>query len=59
MKGIRLSTAFDVNPSIDRRELSLAINEVQTTCDVSIAMAAHRDYGLSAQRSVDALRQVQ
>ena len=45
--GIRLSPAYDVNPSIERRELSLAINEVETACDVSIAMDACKDYGLS------------
>ena len=45
--GIRLSPAYDVNPSIERRELSLAINEVETACDVSIAMDACQDYGLS------------
>ena len=46
--GIRLSPAYDVNPSVERRELSLAINEVETACDVSIAMDAYKDYGLSA-----------
>src|SRR5216684_120045 len=46
-KGISLSPAYDINPSNDRYELSLAINEVDTTCDVSIALEAHGDYGLS------------
>jgi serine/threonine-protein kinase HipA len=46
-RGISLSPAFDINPSIDRKELSLAINEVDTTCDVSIALEAHADYGLA------------
>jgi serine/threonine-protein kinase HipA len=45
--GITLSPAYDINPSNDRNELSLAINEVDTTCDVSIALEAHADYGLS------------
>lgn len=49
--GIRLSPAYDMNPSIDRRELSLAINEVDTTCDFSIAMDAHKDYGLSSRQA--------
>ena len=47
-EGVALSPAFDINPSIDRNELALAINEVESTCDVSIAMEAHADYGLSA-----------
>jgi serine/threonine-protein kinase HipA len=46
-RGISLSPAYDINPSNDRNELSLAINEVDTTCDVSIAREAHADYGLS------------
>lgn len=46
-RGITLSPAYDINPSNDRNELSLAINEVDTTCDVSIALEAYRDYGLS------------
>jgi serine/threonine-protein kinase HipA len=57
--GIRLSPAYDINPSVDRRELTLAINEVETACDVSIAMEASRDYGLSAREASDGLRQVQ
>src|SRR5260370_22142832 len=58
-QGIRLSPAYDMNPSIDRTELTLAINEVETTCDVSIAMDAHRDYGLTAQQADRVLQQVQ
>jgi len=46
-RGISLSPAYDINPSNDRNELSLAINEVDTTCDVSIALEAGADYGLS------------
>jgi serine/threonine-protein kinase HipA len=57
-QGVRLSPAYDMNPSIDRTELSLAINEVDTGCDLSIAMDAHKDYGLSAQRAEDVRREV-
>lgn len=46
-QGISLSPAYDINPSNDRDELSLAINEVETACDVSIALEARADYGLS------------
>jgi serine/threonine-protein kinase HipA len=56
--GIRLSPAYDINPSVDGQELTLAINEVETACDVSIAMEASRDYGLSAGEAADALTQV-
>ena len=56
--GIRLSPAYDMNPSIERRELSLAINEVETTCDVSIAMDAAGDYGLSSEDAVRAFNKV-
>lgn len=46
-QGIRLSPAYDIDPCVERRDLSLAVNEVETACDVSIAMDACRDYGLS------------
>jgi serine/threonine-protein kinase HipA len=58
-KGIRLSPAYDMNPSIDRNELTLAINEVETTCDVSIAMEASRDYGLNPNEADVVLKAVQ
>ena len=57
--GIRLSPAYDLNPSVERRELTLAINEVETACDVSIAMDARKDYGLSAQEADNVLLRVQ
>jgi serine/threonine-protein kinase HipA len=46
-QGISLSPAYDINPSNDRDELSLAIDEVETACDVSIAMEVRAAYGLS------------
>jgi serine/threonine-protein kinase HipA len=58
-QGIRLSPAYDMNPSVDRTELTLAINEVETACDVAIAMDAYRDYGLTAQQADRVLQQVQ
>ena len=57
--GIRLSPAYDVNPSIERQELRLAINEVETACDVSIAMEAAGDYGLKQNEASEVLTQVQ
>ena len=48
-----MSPAYDINPSNDRDELSLAINEVDTACDVSIAVEAHADYGLSKSEADD------
>lgn len=56
--GIRLSPAYDINPSVDRKELTLAINEVETACDVTIAMEAAQDYGLSKSEGADVLEQV-
>ena len=56
--GIRLSPAYDVNPSIDRQELMLAINEMETACEVSIAMEASREYGLNVREAADVLTQV-
>ena len=57
-QGIRLAPAYDINPSVERRELSLAIDEVETACDVSIAMDACRDYGLSRREADAVLAQV-
>jgi serine/threonine-protein kinase HipA len=57
--GIRLSPAYDINPSVNRGELTLAINEVETTCDVSIAMEASREYGLNPREAADVLKEVQ
>ena len=57
--GIRLSPAYDINPSIDRQELTLAINEVETACDVTIAMEASRDYGLNPDEAAAVLKEVQ
>lgn len=57
-QGIRLSPAFDINPSIERRELSLAIDEVETACDVAIAVEACRDYGLTRQEASRIVQQV-
>lgn len=47
-KGIALSPAFDVNAAMERNELALAINELESTCDVEIALEAHPAYGLTS-----------
>jgi serine/threonine-protein kinase HipA len=57
-QGLRLSPAYDMNPSVERTELTLAINEVETACDISIAMDVRKDYGLTAQQADNALEQV-
>jgi serine/threonine-protein kinase HipA len=58
-QGIRLSPAYDINPSVDRNELSLAIDETEATCDVSVAMDAHKAYGISAAQADGALKSVE
>jgi serine/threonine-protein kinase HipA len=58
-KGIALSPAFDINPSLQGEELTLAINEHETACDVTIALEAHREYGLSGAEAEEISRQVQ
>jgi serine/threonine-protein kinase HipA len=57
-EGIRLSPAYDMNPSVERDELTLAINETETACDASIAMDAHKDYGITSAQAQAALRDV-
>jgi serine/threonine-protein kinase HipA len=58
-QGIRLSPAYDMNPSVDRSELSLAIDETDSTCDVSVAMNAYKSYGISGTQADNALRSVE
>jgi serine/threonine-protein kinase HipA len=48
-----------MNPSIDRQELTLAINEVETACDVPIAIEASRNYGLNPNEAAVVLKEVQ
>lgn len=58
-KGLRLSPAYDLNPVPDRTELTLAINETETHCNVDIALEASRDYGVKrdeAERIVQEVR---
>jgi serine/threonine-protein kinase HipA len=50
-RGVRLSPAYDVNPSVDRDDLTLAINETDTACDVEIARAAHTMYSLNLEKA--------
>ena len=57
-QGIRLSPAYDINPSVERRDLSVAINEVETACDIAIAMDACKDYGLTKNVASGVLKQV-
>lgn len=57
-QGISLSPVYDINPSNEHSELSLAINEAETACDVSIAMDAHADYGLSKTEAEDVVARV-
>lgn len=58
-QGIQLSPAYDVNPSVDRNDLSLAIDEIETTCDVAVAMNAYKSYGISSAQADMALQAVQ
>ena len=57
--GIRLSPAYDINPSVDRNELSLAIDEMEAVCDVSVAMNAYKSYGISAAQADRALQSIE
>jgi serine/threonine-protein kinase HipA len=58
-QGIRLSPAYDINPTFDRNELSLAIDETEIMCDVSVAMQAHKTYGISAGQADVALKSIE
>lgn len=43
---------------MERNELTLAINEVDATCDVSIAMDASSDYGLTKGEADQVIKEV-
>ena len=47
-----------MNPSVDRDDLTLAINETETTCDVEIARAAHRMYSLTLKEADGVIEEV-
>jgi serine/threonine-protein kinase HipA len=58
-RGVRLSPAYDVNPSVDRDDLTLAIDETETACDVEIARGAHKMYALSLKAADGLIAEVQ
>ena len=57
--GLVLSPAYDMNPSTGRQELSIAIDEVNATCDIAIALRAAPNYGLAAPAAAAIVRDVQ
>ena len=56
--GLLLSPAYDMNPNPERRDLSLAIDEANTACDVDVALRAAPSYGLSAARGASIVTEV-
>jgi serine/threonine-protein kinase HipA len=58
-QGIQLSTAYDLNPSVGRNELSLAIDETDTVCDVSAAMNAYKSYGITTAQANEARKAIE
>ena len=46
-EGLMLAPAYDINPNPERRELSIAIDEANATCDIEVALKAAPDYGLN------------
>ncbi|WP_263408848.1 type II toxin-antitoxin system HipA family toxin [Terriglobus tenax] len=58
-RGIALSPAYDLNPSVERDYLSLSIDETEATCDVAIAMEAFKSYGITAAQAKAALHDVE
>ena len=49
--GLVLSPAYDMNPDTERSELSIAIDEVNATCNTEIALKAAPGYGLTAAQA--------
>jgi len=60
VQGVSVSGALSstsIDSSLESKELSLAINEVDTTCDVSIAFEARADYGLAKNEADEVIEQ--
>lgn len=57
-KGLLLSPAYDMNPNLERRELSIAIDEVNAACDVDIALRAASSYEQSAKQAARIVNEV-
>ena len=57
--GIRLSPAYDLNPSVDRDELTLTIDETQSLCDIEVVRSAHTFYELSLAAADAIITEVQ
>ncbi len=57
-KGLLLSPAYDMNPNPERRELSIAIDEVNAACDIDVALRAAPDYGLNAGQAAGIVTEV-
>src|ERR1700722_4620795 len=58
-RGLRLSPAYDMNPSVESDDLTLAINETETMCDVEIARAAHKMYTLTLKEADEIIAEVE
>jgi serine/threonine-protein kinase HipA len=48
-----------MNPSVDGEDLTLAINETETMCDVEIARAAHKMYALTLKEANGIIAEVE
>lgn len=57
--GLMLSPAFDLNPNPQKRQLSLAIDEVDSSLNPEVALAAASYYGVTADRAQEVTARVQ
>jgi serine/threonine-protein kinase HipA len=57
--GLTLSPVFDINPNPHRRQLSLAIDEGDTTLSLDVAESASEYYGLGIARAREIVGDVQ
>lgn len=56
--GLVLSPAFDINPNPHKKQLSLAIDEVNATLSLNVAESAAQYYGLGIERAREIVGQV-
>ncbi len=57
-KGLLLSPAYDMNPNPERRELSIAVDEVNAACEVDVALRAASCYGPNAAQAARIVTEV-
>ncbi|MEK6209375.1 MAG: HipA domain-containing protein [Pseudomonadota bacterium] len=57
-QGLVLAPAYDMNPNPERKDHSIAIDEVNASCDVDVALRAAAGYGVNQAQASDIIAEV-